>query len=80
MSKSDVLTFKRGLKRMALALVTATLFAASVFSFIKVATAVGYLAILLFFLALVALGSSLLLLYAQGIISGPGSESDGERK
>ena len=80
MSKSDVLTFKRGLKRMALAVVTAVLFATSVFCFIKVATEVGYLAILLFFVALVAMGLSLILLYAQGIISGPNTESAGESK
>ena len=80
MSKSDVKTFKRGLKRMALAVVTAALFATSVFCFIKVATTVGYLAILLFFLAIVAMGMSLLLLYAQGIISGPDTESKGDGK
>ena len=80
MSKSDILTFKRGLKRMALAVVTAVLFAASVFCFIKAATAIGYLAILLFFIALIAMGLSLLLLYAQGIISSPNTESKGESK
>lgn len=78
--KEDATAFKRGLKRMAIALITAALFALSVFNLIWVATANGYWAVLLFFAALVEMAVSVFLLYCQGIIVGKTTESKGEGK
>ena len=79
MSKSDVRTLKRGLKRVTVALLTAMMFALAVVGFIAVAIAPGYLAVLLFLASLVALGFSAVLLYAQGIARPTYTESKGER-
>ena len=68
----------RGLKRTLLALLTVGTFAIAVISLIGVATAPGYLAVLLFFLALLELLCSYILLYAQGIIHNRMLESKGE--
>lgn len=80
MNKADANTLKRGLKRTLLAILTAALFVFSIYSFIAVATARGYLAVLLFIIAILALVGSYILLYAQGIISEMVNESKGERK
>ena len=62
-TKKDVATLKIGLKRMAVALLTAFLFALSVFSFIATATAAGYWAVALFLAAIVLMGWAFILLY-----------------
>lgn len=74
---NDTKTITTGLKRTVLALFTAAMFAVSVLGFIKVATAAGYIAVLLFFGSVLALLASFVLLYAQGIT---GAESKGESK
>ena len=78
--KENATAFKRGLKRMAIALITAALFALSVFSLIRVASANGYWAVLIFFAALVEMAVSVFLLYCQGIIAGKTMESKGEKE
>ncbi len=65
----DKRTFKIGLKRTGLALVTVFLAALSVYSFIATATATGYVAVFLFFAAIVLLFWAVVFLYAQGIIN-----------
>ena len=74
---ADKTTLKRGLKRTILALLTAIMFGFSVTGFITVATAPGYLAVLLFIGSLAALGGAFILLYAQGIVN---AESKGDHK
>lgn len=76
-TKKDTATLKIGLKRMVLALFTAVLFAVSVFCFIAVATAPGYLAVVMFITALFALVCGIIFLYAQGITN---KESNGDDK
>ena len=80
MNKTDAKILKRGLKRTGLALLTVVLFAISVLGFIRVATAPGYLAVLLFILSVIWLGMTFILLYAQGIIQKWPKESQGEDK
>ena len=77
MNKNDTRAVARGLKRTLLALLSAAAFVIAVIGFISVATATGYLAVLLFFTSILALGISFTLLYAQGIIH---AESQGESK
>ena len=79
MSKSDVKTLKMGLKRMALALATAALFALSVWGFFTTASAPGYLAVLLFLASVLWLGMSVVFLYAQGITCKMNAERKGEK-
>ena len=67
MSKSDVKTLKRGLKRMVFALVTAALFALSVWGFFITASAPGYLAVLMFLASVLWMAMAVTFLYAQGI-------------
>jgi hypothetical protein len=57
----------RGLKRMVIALFTASLFGLSVYAFIAAATAVGYGSVILFLSAIVLLAWAFRFLYAQGI-------------
>ena len=59
----------RGLKRTVLALLTVGMFALAVISLITVAKAPGYMAVLLFFLAILELLCTYILLYAQGIVN-----------
>ena len=73
----DTKTLAFGLKRTVLALLTAAMFALSVLGFIKVASATGYIAVLVFFGSVIALLTSFVLLYAQGVT---GAESKGESK
>ena len=75
--KNDGRVVIRGLKRTLLALLTAVTFAASGLGFIVTAKVPGYLAVLLFFVSILALVASFVLLYSQGIIS---VESKGESK
>ena len=77
MNKSDARVIVRGLKRILLALLTAATFAIAVIGLIVVATAPGYLAVVLFFASILAMVCSFVLLYAQGIIC---IESKGESK
>ena len=77
MNKNDARVVARGLKRTLLALLTAAMFAIAVIGLIAVANAPGYLAVILFFTSILALGGSFILLYAQGIIR---VESKGESK
>ena len=79
MNKTDFYILKRGCKRMAFALVTAALFALSIWGFIKTATSPGYWAVLLFLISVVSLGLAFLFLYTQGIIRGKYVESKGEK-
>lgn len=69
-TKADARAVRRGLKRMALALITAILFAISVFTFVAVAYVTGYLAVLLFISAITVMGLAFIFLYAQGIVNG----------
>ena len=79
-NRADARAVVIGLKRTFIALVTAALFALSVYSFIKVASAPGYCAVGLFFLAIIELVASFLLLYAQGLAPKLTKESKGENK
>lgn len=71
---------KTGLKRMGVALCTATLYALAVWDFIAVATAPGYMAVLLFIVALLILVAAFILTCAQGITVPAHEESQGEDK
>lgn len=75
LTKTDIRVLRRGLKRTGIALLTTILFALSIFSFIKAATATGYLAVVLFFLAIVLMVFAFVFLYAQGVTDG-GSRGD----
>ena len=79
MNKTDFSILKRGCKRMIFALITAALFALSVWGFIKTATSYGYIAVGLFLASVILLGLAFLFLYAQGIIRGKYEESKGEK-
>jgi fatty acid desaturase len=76
-TKTDTRTLRQGLKRTLIAILTAVLFALSVYNFIAVATATGYWAVILFFSAIVLLVWAFILLYAQGITH---VESKGDNK
>ena len=76
-NKNDARVVARGLRRTLVALLNAATFAVAVIGFIAVAKATGYLAVLMFFVSLLMLVASFILLYAQGIIR---VESQGERK
>ena len=80
MNKADFTILKRGLKCVFIALLTAAMFALSVWGFIETAKAPGYWAVLFFFASVMALVMSLVLLYAQGIIRGKYVESKGEKE
>ena len=67
MDKNDARIVRRGFKRTLLALLTATMFAISVLGFVAVATAPGYLAVILFLGSIIAMVCAFVLLYAQGI-------------
>ena len=80
MSKYDVMTLKRGLKRLTVALLTTVGFALSAAGLIVTATVPGYLAVVLFLASVMVLGISITMLYAQGINRRTYTESKGERK
>ena len=79
-NKNDKRILARGVRRTILALVTAMMFAMSVFCLVEVATARGYLAVFLFFAAIVTMALAFVLLYAQGILQKTTQESKGESK
>ncbi len=66
-TKEDAKALRRGVKRTLLALLTAIAFGLSVSSFIAVASATGYWAVVLFLSAIVLMVFAFILLYAQGI-------------
>ena len=80
MNKTDVEILKRGLRRMGLALLTTAMFAISVLGFFAVATAPGYLAVLMFIGSVFAMMAAITLLYAQGLTTKVRKESVGETK
>jgi hypothetical protein len=80
MSKTDARTVIVGIRRTLLAFVTLLLLGASVLGFVAVASAHGYLAVLLFFVSILGLFASFTLLYAQGITNVASKESQGESK
>jgi hypothetical protein len=77
MNKADWKVLKKGLKRLALSLFTAALFAVSVYGFVVTALVSGYVAVLLFVTSVVTTGSGFLFLYAHGL---DGTEDQGESK
>ena len=79
MNKSDAKTIMRGLRRVAVALITAATFVTAISGFIAVGFTRGYLAVLLFLASLVILGIAFILLYAQGIGPKTYTESKGEK-
>lgn len=80
MNKADTRTVVVGLKRTLLALLTILMFAATILGFVVVASAHGYMAVLLFFASILGLIVSYILLYAQGIVSARIQESKGDNK
>lgn len=76
-TKEDTSALKCGLRRTLVALITAALFALSVWMFIEVAHAVGYVAVVLFLSAIVLMIAAFGLLYAQGVVL---DESKGDDK
>ena len=67
MNKTDVKILKRGLKRVALALLTTATFLLGMIGLVGVALVKGYLAVLLFLISLVVLAIAFCLLYAHGV-------------
>lgn len=67
LTKADVKALKHGGKRVLVALFTTILFILSIVSFIAVATAKGYVAVILFISGIVLLVWAFIFLYAQGI-------------
>ena len=77
-TKNDARVLVTGLKRTLLALLTAGTFASAVMGFIATTKAPGYLAVVLFVASILALISSFILLYAQGLGPKVARESKGE--
>lgn len=81
MNKTDLDILKRGLKRTGLALITEIVFALAVFDLAVTAVAPGYLAVLLFLAAIMLVGATIVLLYAQGVTARwEHTESQGDSK
>lgn len=78
MNEIDTKVVVTGLKRTLLAFATLATLAASVFGFITVAKAQGYMAVVFFFASIIALLVSYTLLYAQGIVPKVTQKSGGE--
>lgn len=78
MSKTNAKILKRGLRHMGIALFTTALFVLAVASLILTATAPGYLAVILFLLAVVQLAAAFIFLYAQGLPPQVHEESQGD--
>lgn len=79
-TKTDAKTVAVGIKRTLLALLTILFLGAAVYGFVAVASASGYIAVLLFFASVLGLIASYILLYAQGITNVVPKESKGENK
>lgn len=80
MNKTDVNILKRGLKRVALALLTATTFVIALVGFVVTGFATGYLAVMLFFVSALVLAIAYCLLYGHGMNHQVKAESKGENK
>ena len=65
--EKDIRVLLRGIKRTTIALCTLLSIGSSVYGFISVAKATGYIAIAIFLASIVLLMASGILLYAQGI-------------
>ena len=78
MSKTNVKILKRGLKRIALALLITASFALAVAGFIGVAFTSGYLAVLLFLASVLVLAIAFVLLYGYGMNRPPHYERKDE--
>ena len=76
-TKTDKKALKMGLKRMAVALLTALTFGASFAGFVGVVTLPGYLAVVLFIFSVMLMAIAVTLLYAQGINPKKSGESAG---
>ena len=68
-NKADKQAVRIGFRRTLLALLTLVIFFIAVCCFIAVATAPGYLAVALFFVAIITTVCAFIMLYAQGIVS-----------
>ena len=79
MSKTDVKILKRGLKRVAIALLTTLSFLVAVAGFIAVAFVPGYLAVLLFLVSVMVSAIAYVLLYGHGMNLQVSGESKGEK-
>ncbi len=80
MDRNDTRILTIGFKRTLVALLTAALFVASVYGFIVVGHAHGYLAVAMFFASVLGIVGAAVLLYAQGIAHKMQTESQGENK
>ena len=80
MSKSDIRAFQIGFKRTMFGLLTAAFFTLGVYLLILTASVPGYVAVLTFFAAAVALFASAFCTYCQGLRRKPTCESQGEVK
>ena len=76
-TKEDTAALKTGFKRTLISLITIILFSLSACGFVAVATARGYLAVVLFIVSIVVMGLAFSFLYAQGLAS---AESSGDKK
>ena len=79
-NKKNARTLGRGISRMLFALLTAVLFAISVYGFIVVASVTGYWAVLLFNVSIVNLFWACVLVYTQGRARKTDTESQGDDK
>lgn len=78
MNKTDAIILKRGLRHVAIALLTTATFAVAIAGLIFTAIAPGYVAVILFVVSLLVLAIALIMLYAQGIPAGAYEESKGD--
>ena len=78
MSKTNGKILKRGLKRIALALLTTASFVLAVAGFIGVAFVPGYLAVLLFLVSVFVLAIAFTMLYGYGMNNQPRYERKDE--
>ena len=78
MDRNDTRILTIGFKRTLIALLTAALFAISVYGFIVVANAKGYMAVVMFLASILGLVCAAVLLYAQGLGQKKQTESHGE--
>ena len=78
MKKTDVHILKRGLKRVALALMTTASFVIGALGFIATAVTPGYLAVLLFLVSVFVSAIAFCLLYGHGLNHKINAESKGE--
>lgn len=67
LTESDAQTMSRGIKRIVVAALTVFVFVVSVHFFAAVATATGYWAVVLFFVAIWLMLAAVVLMYALGI-------------